>query len=78
MVFALSERGRRIPLDPEPNEAGNVYVEIVDGVIVGHVGRDLPGVCYMTHFATCPVLNKDRKPKKPKPEPSSTQGALDL
>jgi len=73
--WCVSTNGNRIPLDPEPNESGNMIVAYRDGKLVGLVPhKDEPrpeGVGYMPHFATCPILNRPRKgatkPKEPKP-----------
>lgn len=72
-----------IPVDAEPSEMGNVYVEVQDhhrlvGRVRGKGAPRPPGVAHVPHFATCPTLLKSRPaaaPKKPKaapPEPPLT------
>lgn len=58
IIFVITTRGRRIPLDPDPNIEGNV--RLIDGVahVVGNT-IDLfdatdDGLRYMPHHATCP------------------------
>jgi hypothetical protein len=79
-----SERTSAIPVDAEPTERGNVFVQIIDGRLVGRVASKAvprpPGVAHMPHFATCPTLTRQRgsdvvKPPKP-PKPELDQPAL--
>lgn len=68
--WAVTEAGKRIPLDPEPRPDGNVHV--YDGV--AYV-LDLDGLplhdhrahgdhrLYVSHFATCPQAASFRKKK---------------
>lgn len=52
--------GRAIPLDPQPNAAGNVTLD-ADGV--AYIGRNTqPGARYVMHFATCPDAADWRRP----------------
>lgn len=56
--WARTERGKAMPLDPDPTEEGNV--ELVNGVAVVLGGLDLYAaresntVLHISHFATCP------------------------
>lgn len=68
----------RMPVDPNPDETGNVFVSMRNGTPYGVVATKQdprpPGVAFVPHFATCPVLNKGRKsavekPAKPPPPP---------
>lgn len=48
-----------IPLDAEPNPAGNVILERdllgqTFARVLGKGEHDVPGTRYMPHFATCP------------------------
>lgn len=62
--WARTVNGRLIPLDAEPDPAGNVLLEDVQGSRVAHVlgaRGDVPfelahldGPRYMPHHATCP------------------------
>lgn len=57
--WAITENGRRMPLDPDPVDTGNLVV--VDGV--AHPPRlgdeELPR--RVSHFATCPDAGVHRK-----------------
>lgn len=65
--WAVTEYGRRIPLDPTPTDAGNIH--LYDGVayvmemrgqaIIEH--RAQGDVLYVAHFATCPHADQHRK-----------------
>ena len=58
IVWVMTENGRRMPLNPDPNPAGNIiFVEDADGHPVTHQlhrGED-PGDAdrFVPHFATC-------------------------
>lgn len=57
IMWAITERGRRMPLDPEPNPRGNVSLVITrEGLraqVVSLVSADNQEGLYMPHFATC-------------------------
>lgn len=70
-----------MPLDPEPNEDGNVFCEFDAGTLIGRVklkgDARPPGVAHMAHFATCPVRRKRKSPKTPKPKPEPAPSLFD-
>lgn len=74
--WVTTVEGRRMPIDPEPNEAGNVIVRRQGrgGKLIAEVlNRSKPrpqGVAFMPHFATC-----GKPAPKVEPEPPPT---LDL
>lgn len=80
--WIFTDKGRRMPIDPEPVEDGNVICEYRDGVLHGVVlakGKPRPtGVAFVAHFTTCPELAprtrraaaRELQPVKPKPEPA--------
>lgn len=78
IALVLTVAQRRMPIDPQPDPTGNVYLAYVDGMLVATVARkDAPvpdGVAYRSHFTTCPALTRRRKPDRPVVE----QPALDL
>jgi len=57
IAWCVTVNGKRMPLDATPDEGGNVFVRLIDGVITGHVrhkNEDRPeGVAYMPHVASC-------------------------
>lgn len=57
IALVRTEKGRVMPLDPEPNDEGNVIVTTDGGKVVAHVtkkgGTPLIGTLFMPHFATC-------------------------
>lgn len=69
--WAITEKGRRMPLDPDPHPDGNVMVEHAAGadhsgvvVFAGrllHEERDLGTPLYRSHFASCPDARKHRR-----------------
>lgn len=79
----VNATGKPMPIDPQQANDGNVYVSHSNGhlgaVVATRDGPRPPGIPFMPHFATCPVLNK-RKPTEPtitKPPPPE-QFTLDL
>lgn len=74
VAWVLTDGGARMPVDPKPDEAGNVYVRAVQGRYRAKVSSKAeprpPGVPFMPHWATCPEHNKGAKPRQPKPEPA--------
>jgi hypothetical protein len=67
IVWAVTERGKRMPVDPEPAPGGNVllteqYGQLTAVVVKPHraFGRtDL----HMSHFVTCPNADQLRRPR---------------
>ncbi len=60
--WALTERSRNIPVDPEPHPEGNLRVEDrrgLDRAIVVAPGTE--PVLYRSHFATCPNATAHRR-----------------
>ena len=55
IIWALTERGRRIPLDAVPT-TGAILVP-------GTPPTAKFGPVYVSHFATCPNADQHRKPK---------------
>ena len=72
ILWACSVKGFRIPLDPEPVDDGNVYI---DGTAITNAGEKLPAAFIATqahpapdgaerfksHFATCPDATSHRR-----------------
>jgi len=56
-MFALTDRKKRMPLDPVPDPAGNVYVRWEGGkmrcTVVSAEHPNPEGVAHLPHFATC-------------------------
>lgn len=73
IVWAITERGKRIPLDAEPNAVkGNMVLEVETLIVNGHPQErwrarqvapllDAAQVRYMPHHATCPQGNQWRR-----------------
>ncbi len=63
IIFAVTDRGRRIPLDPVRVPDGNMEVSVADdGTLRAFVVK--PGsapTLYKTHFATCPNSAQHRR-----------------
>lgn len=55
--WAITEKGRRIPLDVDDGQPGNIVIT-ADGV--AHVVADGEGT-HRTHFSTCPNAGVHRK-----------------
>lgn len=71
--WVITDTGRRMPIDPEPDPTGNVICNYEAGVLRGHVltkGEPRPsGVAFLPHFATCGVTKKAAPATAPAPEP---------
>lgn len=67
ITWALTESGKRMPIDVEPAADGNLmFLTSVLGVQTPQVmqARDaLGGARYKSHFATCPNAHVHRKAK---------------
>lgn len=63
IFFALTEKGHRMPIDPEPRMDGSLIVtEEVDGPTCRAAPLDFSGPRFLSHFATCPQAAQHRKP----------------
>lgn len=59
IIWAMTEKGRRIPLDEEPVRDG-IRFRVGHGNVASRVGEgDQSG--HRAHFATCPNANDHRK-----------------
>ncbi len=69
VLWALTEHGKAIPIDPDPRPDGNIVLRSVGGVDqrIAHVlaaAEVAPGAPrYVSHFATCPdsALHRRRR-----------------
>ena len=64
-MWALTEAGKRMPLDPDPVDGGNIVLtreaESNGTPLAAYVPAD-PGVMrHVSHFATCPNADQHRK-----------------
>lgn len=62
--WALTSKGRRIPLDPTPSPAGNLAFDLTEEEGASFV-RVVPvgsrPTLYTSHFATCPQAAQHRR-----------------
>lgn len=68
IAWVITVKGRRMPLDPDPVEDGNVWIMRVEGAqLVAGVSLNAEGVPplvrerYVSHFVTCPNADQHRK-----------------
>ena len=67
ILWAKTERGKNIPLDPEPCDDGNLAVSSVPGGLLARaVGANSPALLaglprHVSHFVTCPQADQHRK-----------------
>jgi hypothetical protein len=67
IMWAVTENGIRIPLDPSPSPKGNVMLEFqADGTPIATVvdPSKAVGQFWIAHFATCPGAQKARRKKR--------------
>jgi len=73
--FVKLDTGKALPVNPRPDERGNVAARLQGGRLVGFViSRDhRPGPLdpfrFYPHHATCEELEKNKKSTPPPPEP---------
>lgn len=61
-----TNKGRWIPLNPDPDLGGNVRVvggvaTVLAGVTLLEAQADRRGALYRTHFSTCPTADQHRR-----------------
>lgn len=69
VLWATTEAGKRIPLDPQPRTDGTFYLrprhpEGVTAIAVKDADREAIAAAhqlYVTHFATCPHASRHRR-----------------
>lgn len=59
IVWAETERGRRIPLDARPVADGNLA--LVDGVALAATKAPSDAPRYRSHFVSCPNAERHRR-----------------
>lgn len=62
VLWVTMESGRRMPVNPEPMEGGNLQLDPEQEY--ARVRTDGEGPRYVTHYATCPQAKIWRKGKK--------------
>lgn len=62
--WAITEKGRRMPLDPAPRPDGNVTLRTgVGNATIAVVGQGGDGPRYSSHFSSCPNAAEHRTRK---------------
>ena len=61
MVWVVTDKGKRMPLDPEPTADGNVVRTGEQTVRYLTAGEAWTGLRFTSHFATCPDAAKHRR-----------------
>lgn len=72
ILWAVTDKGHRIPLDPAPSDRGNLALEFRPGAVPIATVVDpskVSGPLWIAHMATCPGWQKKRRGQKPKPPP---------
>lgn len=66
IFFAITDKGRRMPIDPVPTMTGTIIVTEHAGAEPTCVVAPLThaGPKYLSHFATCPHADVHRKSSK--------------
>ena len=70
VVWTVTHKGRRMPVDAEPVEDGNIRLRRDgDRVVAEYPGKEHPGLFdeddrarHVSHFATCPQAQRWRRP----------------
>lgn len=60
VLWITTEKGKRMPVNAEPADGGNVIIDPTSGI--GHYVPKQPGqLAHVSHFATCPESEKWRR-----------------
>jgi hypothetical protein len=63
IIWAVTVNDKRMPVDAEPNEKGNI--ELIDRGFIAAIVHSQPPLAaetlYTSHFVTCPNAEKHRK-----------------
>lgn len=82
ILWALTDKGHRIPLDPSPSNRGNIALEFRPGATPIATVVDpskATGPLWIAHMATCPGWKKKcRRKKTARPKPKVVQTSLNL
>jgi hypothetical protein len=62
ITWAITDQGKRMPLDAEPNPAGNVRLTLTNAVVL-RKDEVYDGPRFMPHWATCPNADQHRRRK---------------
>lgn len=81
ILWAISEKGHRIPLDPSPADNGNIMLDFQPGgvpiaTVLGQPEK-ATGPLWIAHFATCKKLKRNKKKAK-EPGPQVVQTTFRL
>ena len=67
IVWAITEKGRRMPVDAKPSAAGNLLLDHERGewraIVVKNDDTAAENELHTSHFATCPNAARHRNPK---------------
>lgn len=64
ILWAVTDKGRRIPLDPEPSDDGNQFVYRDVDAKLRATAREparIASTRHVPHFATCPNARQHRR-----------------
>jgi hypothetical protein len=80
IMWAMTEKGHRIPLDPSPSLKGNVMLDFQPGgvpiaTVLGDPSK-ASGPLWLAHMATCPGWKKRHQKKAKKAGPHAEQATL--
>ena len=75
VYVTMTATGKRVPVDPIPDDKGTVCGRLVGNILVGYVvsqsrPHERPYTRYTAHFGTCP--DRPRPEPKPQAEPAPT------
>ena len=61
IIWAVAEKGKRMPVDAEESEAGQFFLDDSEDPPKAFFGRGELPAGYTSHFATCPNASQHRK-----------------
>lgn len=61
IVWAITDSGRRMPVDAQPHEDGTVVLTYETSFVAARVDPTYTGPKHLSHFATCPNAGQHRR-----------------
>ena len=64
IAFRRTSTGKKMPIDVEPNPAGNVFLDGDTAVVVSRAGPPAGATLYTAHWKTCELEHRFRTPRR--------------
>ena len=61
IMWAMTGRGKTMPVDAAPSDGGNVTLTLDGGTLRAVVSAGDAGLAHLSHFVSCPKAEKHRR-----------------